>query len=171
MPPQVRIPQNPCSARFSRPIRVSKTSLQIGGFSLTSEHGTVTLRARLERSDTFRDDQERSASLFRERWGEQFAANHLLFFSEWCAMYLFAWSLELWQRAANVPHATQPPDGMFYRSAAPRPGPGVRPGVPIADPAHALGAGVECRQRVDPLVVWARARGGSSRPLAAAPLS
>lgn len=46
------------------------------------------------------------------QWESDWAANHLLFFSEWCAMYLFAWSPELWQRAEKVAGAD--PDVFFY---------------------------------------------------------
>lgn len=33
-----------------------------------------------------------------------YAANHLLFLSEWCAIYLPAWSPELWQTRDAVDH-------------------------------------------------------------------
>ena len=45
-------------------------------------------------------------------WESDWAANHLLFFSEWCAMYVFAWSPALWQRAENVSGAD--PDVFYY---------------------------------------------------------
>jgi hypothetical protein len=43
-----------------------------------------------------------------------YAANHVLFFAEWCAMYLFAWSPELWQRAKDVPDAPKHADAPYY---------------------------------------------------------
>jgi len=47
----------------------------------------------------FLDDQgvkNRPADADPQAWSD-YAANHLLFFSEWCAMYVFAWSPALWQ--------------------------------------------------------------------------
>jgi hypothetical protein len=50
------------------------------------------------------------------RGWDEYAANHLLFFSEWCAMYLMAWSPELWQQIDNVSAGfrTSQPDSFFY---------------------------------------------------------
>lgn len=49
-----------------------------------------------KRSD-FLDDQGIKDKPAEDTGWSDYAANHLLFFSEWCAMYVFAWSPELWQ--------------------------------------------------------------------------
>ena len=41
------------------------------------------------------EDLEEDEPLEGGNWGD-YAANHLLFLGEWCAMYLMAWSPELW---------------------------------------------------------------------------
>jgi len=62
---------------------------------LTDDH------VRLDPGDrsVFLQDQgvkNRPADVDPQTWSD-YAANHLLFFSEWCAMYVFAWSPALWQ--------------------------------------------------------------------------
>lgn len=67
-----------------------------GDETFTDEHVRVDPG---DRSD-FLDDQgvkNRPPDSDPQAWSD-YAANHLLFFSEWCAMYVFAWSPELWQR-------------------------------------------------------------------------
>ncbi len=57
--------------------------------------------------------KDRPADSDPKAWSE-YAANHLLFFAEWCAMYVFAWSPELWQRASAVTDPHKDPDAFYY---------------------------------------------------------
>jgi hypothetical protein len=60
---------------------------------------------------------------------KEYAANHLLFFSEWCAMYLFAWSDALWLPLAGPPgdnlHYTLPPAEEAWADSPPTTGPAL----------------------------------------------
>ncbi|HKE78913.1 MAG TPA: hypothetical protein VKB54_06380 [Solirubrobacteraceae bacterium] len=57
--------------------------------------------------------KDRPATADPAAWTD-YAANHALFLSEWCAMYLFAWSPELWQLASEVPGAAHGENDFFY---------------------------------------------------------
>ena len=60
---------------------------------------------------------------------KEYAANHLLFYSEWCAMYVFAWSDALWLPLTGPPgdnlNYTLPPADEVWADSPPTTGPAL----------------------------------------------